>query len=98
MYIEIHIPHSPSCSLLTNSCDGYQATVTFKYHSMHISNMMNEDTLEIPYEILRSTKDDETIAFYWGECKIGMQERLKDKSVDVVITSPPYNIGIDRFL
>jgi hypothetical protein len=41
---------------------------------MHISNMMNEDTLEIPYEILRATKGDETIAFYWGECKIGMQE------------------------
>jgi site-specific DNA-methyltransferase (adenine-specific) len=57
--------------------------------------MMNENTLEIPYKILRAIKDDETITFHWGNCKIGIQEHLKDKSLDVVVTSPPYNIGID---
>lgn len=36
-----------------------------------------------------------TIEFYLEDCKTGMQECLKDKSVDVVVTSPPYNIGIN---
>jgi len=50
--------------------------------------------LEIPYNILQS-KDNQNITFYLKDCKIGMQECLEDRSVDVVITSPPYNIGIN---
>ena len=34
------------------------------------------------------------MAPYLGDCKIGMQGCLKDKFVDVVVTSPPYNIGL----
>jgi site-specific DNA-methyltransferase (adenine-specific) len=49
--------------------------------------------LKSPYKILRS--NGKNIEFYLGDCKSGMQECLKDKSVDVVVTSPPYNIGID---
>jgi site-specific DNA-methyltransferase (adenine-specific) len=55
---------------------------------------MSELSLELPYKILQS-KDNQNIVFYLGDCKIGMQECLKDKSVDVVVTSPPYNIGIE---
>jgi site-specific DNA-methyltransferase (adenine-specific) len=29
------------------------------------------------------------------DCLLGMQAHLQDKSVDVVVTSPPYNIGVD---
>lgn len=55
---------------------------------------MNESRLDIPYKTLQC-KGDENITFYLGDCKIRMQECLKDKSVDVIVTSPPYNIGID---
>jgi len=37
----------------------------------------------------------ETNKIYNEECIKGMKKRLKDKSVDLIITSPPYNIGID---
>lgn len=58
-----------------------------------VVNKMNETKLEIPYKILQS-KDDQTIAFYLEDCKAGMQKFLKAKSADVVVTSPPYNIGL----
>lgn len=32
---------------------------------------------------------------YLQDCLKGMREHLRDASVDVVVTSPPYNIGID---
>lgn len=34
------------------------------------------------------------IAIYPENCLIGMRNRLKEGEVDVVVTSPPYNIGI----
>ena len=55
---------------------------------------MSKTRLEIPYKILQS-KGNENITFYLRDCKIGMQEYLEDKSVDVVVTSPPYNVGVD---
>ena len=55
---------------------------------------MSDTRLEIPYKILLS-KYNQNIKFYLNDCVIGMQECLKDKSVDVVVTSPPYNIGIE---
>jgi site-specific DNA-methyltransferase (adenine-specific) len=54
---------------------------------------MSEIRLEVPYKILQS-KDNKNITFYLRDCKIGMQECLKEKSIDVVVTSPPYNVGI----
>jgi site-specific DNA-methyltransferase (adenine-specific) len=55
---------------------------------------MSETRLEIPYKILQS-KGNQNIVFYLRDCKIGMQECLNDKSVDVVVTSPPYNIRLN---
>lgn len=54
---------------------------------------MEEEKPKFDYKVLQS--NGKNITFYLRDCKIGMQECLKDKSVDVVITSPPYNIGIE---
>jgi len=35
------------------------------------------------------------ITLHLQDCVAGMRERLSDGSVDVVVTSPPYNLGID---
>ena len=35
------------------------------------------------------------IKFYRKDCITGIQAYLQDKSVDVVVTSPPYNIDVD---
>ena len=37
---------------------------------------------------------DAQISLYLGDCVIGMREHLSDNSVDVVVTSPPYNLGV----
>jgi len=34
------------------------------------------------------------ITLYLQDCVEGMRQHLRDKSVDVVVTSPPYNIGV----
>ena len=34
------------------------------------------------------------LTLYFGDCLIGMRSELSPGSVDVVVTSPPYNIGI----
>ncbi len=34
------------------------------------------------------------ITLYLQDCLEGMKEHLEDGSVDVVVTSPPYNIGV----
>lgn len=62
---------------------------------------MNNNTFSIiPYNILSSTAEKNknngnvnNIIFYLEDCKYGMTF-LKEKSVDVVVTSPPYNIGV----
>ena len=38
---------------------------------------------------------DRSIKLYNMDCIEGMKEHLPDRSVDVVVTSPPYNIGVD---
>lgn len=35
-----------------------------------------------------------SVSLYNEDCVAGMQRRLKPRSVDVVVTSPPYNLGI----
>lgn len=35
-----------------------------------------------------------TATMYLGDCLEGMREHIADASIDVVVTSPPYNIGI----
>jgi site-specific DNA-methyltransferase (adenine-specific) len=44
-----------------------------------------------PYRVLQ--KSNCTATFYLKDCITGLKENVKDKSADVVVTSPPYNIG-----
>ncbi len=39
-------------------------------------------------------KNKELISLYLEDCVRGMREELQPNSVDVVVTSPPYNIGV----
>lgn len=50
--------------------------------------MQNRDE---PYRVLQ--KSNCTATFYLKDCITGLKENVKDKSADVVVTSPPYNIG-----
>lgn len=46
-----------------------------------------------PYQLLK-VKNSEYI-FHLQDCLIGIQKTIRDKSIDMVVTSPPYNIGKD---
>ena len=50
--------------------------------------MQNPDA---PYRVLQ--KSDCIASFYLKDCITGLKENVRDKSADVVVTSPPYNIG-----
>lgn len=45
----------------------------------------------MPYRVLQ--KSNCTATFYLKDCITGLKENVKDRSADVVVTSPPYNIG-----
>jgi site-specific DNA-methyltransferase (adenine-specific) len=62
-------------------------------HMLTGLDMMKKGKQKFPYKVLRF--NGKTIEFYHEDCKVGMQECLEDKSVDVVVTSPPYNIGLN---
>jgi site-specific DNA-methyltransferase (adenine-specific) len=51
--------------------------------------MQNQD---MPYRVVQ--KGNCTATFYLKDCIAGLKENIDEKSVDVVVTSPPYNIGI----
>ena len=51
--------------------------------------MQNQDA---PYRIVQNGGC--TAIFYLKDCITGLNENVNEKSVDVVVTSPPYNIGI----
>ncbi len=55
-----------------------------------IRPMQNHET---PYRVVPYDKNAAT--FYLKDCLAGLNENLDEKSVDVVVTSPPYNIGIN---
>jgi site-specific DNA-methyltransferase (adenine-specific) len=46
---------------------------------------------DVPYRVLQ--KSNCTATFYLKDCITGLKENVKDRSADVVVTSPPYNIG-----
>jgi site-specific DNA-methyltransferase (adenine-specific) len=50
--------------------------------------LQNQD---VPYRVLQ--KGNCTATFYLKDCITGLKENVKDRSADVVVTSPPYNIG-----
>ncbi|MDH7602042.1 MAG: site-specific DNA-methyltransferase [Armatimonadota bacterium] len=39
--------------------------------------------------------EGKTACLYLQDCVLGMREHLRDSSVSVVVTSPPYNLGVD---
>ena len=51
--------------------------------------MQNQDA---PYKVVQENKCSAT--FYLKDCITGLKENVSEESVDVVVTSPPYNIGI----
>ena len=51
--------------------------------------MQNQDA---PYRVLQK-RSNCTATFYLKDCITGLKENVRDKLADVVITSPPYNIG-----
>jgi site-specific DNA-methyltransferase (adenine-specific) len=52
--------------------------------------MQNQDA---PYSVIRRRGCSST--FYLKDCISGLSENVREGSVDVVVTSPPYNIGIN---
>jgi len=52
--------------------------------------MQNHD---VPYRIVPGNNCAAT--FYLKDCVSGLKENIEEKSVDVVVTSPPYNIGVN---
>ncbi len=57
--------------------------------------MTTEEPLSnIPYKVIKG-KNGLTSKFFCGDCLIGMKNSLEDNSIDIVVTSPPYNIGIN---
>ncbi|HXG08028.1 MAG TPA: site-specific DNA-methyltransferase [Nitrososphaera sp.] len=55
--------------------------------------MQNQD---VPYRIVRrdGISGSCSATFYLKDCVTGLNENVSEKSVDVIVTSPPYNIGI----
>jgi len=47
---------------------------------------------DAPYRVVE--RDGCSATFYLKECIAGMEENVKEGSVDAVVTSPPYNIGV----
>lgn len=48
-----------------------------------------------PREYMRlETESNRSLTLFLGDCFQGMEELLEPESVDVVVTSPPYNIGV----
>jgi site-specific DNA-methyltransferase (adenine-specific) len=48
---------------------------------------------QLPKPHTRLTTDSATFCFYLGDC-VDILERLAPGSIDVIVTSPPYNLGI----
>lgn len=47
---------------------------------------------DAPYRTVQ--KDHCTATFYLKDCATGLKENVCESSIDVVVTSPPYNIGV----
>jgi site-specific DNA-methyltransferase (adenine-specific) len=46
-----------------------------------------------PYWVMPPDSTGSSIRFYLLDCLVGLEKSLDEKTVDVVVTSPPYNIG-----
>src|SRR5688572_2891031 len=47
----------------------------------------------LPYRIFKG-KNNSSCTLYLNDCLEGMRNCLKDNSIDIVVTSPPYNIDV----
>lgn len=47
-----------------------------------------------PYAVVDREKGSRSISLYNMDCIAGLEQVMKQGSVDVVVTSPPYNIGV----
>jgi site-specific DNA-methyltransferase (adenine-specific) len=54
---------------------------------------MRKDTSSITEYVSFTTKTAKEIKFYLGDCFVGMETVVSPESVDLVVTSPPYNLG-----
>ena len=53
-----------------------------------------DQSIKSPYKTIHGMKNN-VIKFFLQDCITGINQNLQNNSVDVVVTSPPYNIGID---
>jgi site-specific DNA-methyltransferase (adenine-specific) len=53
-----------------------------------------EQSFKSPYKTIIN-KNDSYCKLYIQDCLTGIQENIPENSIDVVVTSPPYNIGIN---
>lgn len=57
--------------------------------------MQGENNNDGPYRVLRyGDNNNATATLYLKDCIAGFNDDVKEGSVDVVVTSPPYNIGV----
>ena len=55
---------------------------------------MNRNKQDIPLKFLELERKGISIKLYHGDCISGIENHLLEKTIDVVVTSPPYNIGV----
>jgi site-specific DNA-methyltransferase (adenine-specific) len=55
---------------------------------------LEEKQVSSPFRVIKGNNGNE-VKLYLEDCNTGMERDLQADSVDVVITSPPYNIGIN---
>ena len=80
---------SPLHATWDSSCRKDTKNGKDKWWAACFDSLQNQDA---PYRIVQ--KGGRSATFYLKDCISGMKENVSEKSVDVVVTSPPYNIGI----
>lgn len=52
-----------------------------------------KEEIKRPYKIVKGASETK-LAFYLSDCISGMRSFVPNSSIDIVVTSPPYNIGV----
>jgi len=55
--------------------------------------MQQNQDIKLPYRVINGSRAN-SITLYLQDCIKGMKSNMTENSVDVAVTSPPYNIGI----
>lgn len=56
---------------------------------------IQERLSKVPYKTIINSKNDIFNKFFLQDCLTGIKKNIQDESIDMVVTSPPYNIGIN---